>query len=214
MKVTRKKIDWLHENAANIYPYGSMVYGTYEEGKSDKDFIVIVPTYLQHLDKQQWECDDEQYSIYSVNTWREKLNRHDIDALECQFLPNWLVIKQLVCFDFTLKTALIRQSVSGTASNSWVKCKKKLTIQKDFAPRVGKKSLWHALRILDFGTQLMIHKRIINYGSCNSCYDEIVNCPVDNWGYYKEFYQPIYNSMKSQFKEAHRMNADTAEELL
>lgn len=212
MKVTPQKIKWLHEHALNIYPHGSMVYGTYTESQSDKDFIVVVPEYL-NIDKQQWECDDEQYNIYSVSTWRAKLNRHDIDALECHFLPHYMIVKELMMFDLTIKTALVRESISKTASNSWVKCKKKLTVQKDFAPRVGKKSLWHALRILSFGTQIMVYKRIIDYGSCNFCYNEIVNCPIDNWGYYKEFYQPIYNAMKSEFKEVHRVNADTAEEL-
>ena len=214
MNVAPDKITWLQMQAVNLYPYGSMVYGTYEEGKSDRDYIAIVPVYMQELDGQQWECGDEQYSIYSVTTWREKLNRHDIDALECYFLPNWLVIKELVHFELDIKTALIRQSISGTASNSWVKCKKKLTVMKDLAPRVGKKSLWHALRILDFGTQLMMHKRIVDYASCNSYHDEIVNCPIDDWSYYKEKYQPIYNAAKSQFKEIHRLNADSAEELL
>lgn len=213
MKVTRKKIEWLHEQALNIYPYGSMVYGTYIDGQSDKDFIVIVPDYL-NVDGQQWECDDEQYGIYAASTWQEKLHRHDIDALECYFLPNYAIIKETMRFDFALKTALVRQSISSTASNSWVKCKKKLTVTKDFAPRIGKKSLWHALRILDFGTQIMIHKRIIAYDSCNIMYNEIVNNPVDDWGFYKSYYQPIYNAMKSEFKEAHRANADSAEELL
>lgn len=213
MKVPAQKIQWLKEQALNIYPYGSMVYGTYVDGQSDQDFIVIVHDGYTSIDKAQWECNSEQYSIYTASTWREKLNHHDIDALECHFLPNWLIIKELMPFELDLKTSLIRQSISGTASNSWVKCKKKLTVQKDFAPRVGKKSLWHALRILDFGMQLMVHKRIIDYTSCNDYYDEIVNCKIDNWEYYKEKYQPIYNAMKSQFKEAHRFNADTTAEL-
>ena len=214
MIVPRSKIDWLYTEALNIYLYGSSVYGTYQAGSSDQDFIVIVPAYLSHLDQAQWECDEEQYTIYVVSTWRDKLNRHDIDALECQFLPNYLIAKEMAHFELEIRTALLRQSISGTASNSWVKCKKKLTVQKDLAPRVGKKSLWHALRILDFGTQLMIHKRIVNYASCNAFYDEIVNNPVDDWWYYKERYQPIYNQMKSEFKIAHQINADTKEELL
>jgi hypothetical protein len=137
------------------------------DGQSDQDFIVIVHDGHTSIDKAQWECNNEQYSIYTASTWQEKLNRHDIDALECYFLPHYLVIQELHPFDFQLKTALLRQSISSVASNSWVKCKKKLTVQKDFAPRIGKKSLWHALRILDFGTQIMIHKRIIDYSITN-----------------------------------------------
>lgn len=213
MNVTVERIAWIRKHALNIYPYGSVVYGTYEDGISDKDYIVILPPYLYQLDKQQWECGNEQYILYATKTWREKLNRHDIDALECQFLPPELVIKQTITFDFTLVTAKLRQSISHASSNSWVKCKKKLTVEKDYAPRVGKKSLWHALRILQFGTQLMDHKRIINYASCSAYHDEIVNNSNNDWEYYKAHYQPIYNMMKSQFKEAHRLNADTAEEL-
>lgn len=214
MKVSEQKIQWLKEQALNIYPYGSVVYGTYVDGQSDEDFIVIVGNCHQQFDAAQWECGNEQYSIYTVSTWEKKLERHDIDALECQFLPNYMVIQELHPFDFQLKTAMLRQSISGTASNSWVKCKKKLTVQKDFAPRVGKKSLWHALRILQFGTQLMMHKRIVDYACCNPMYDPIMNSGIDDWGFYKEQYQPIYNSLKSEFKIAHQRNADSAEELL
>ncbi len=214
MKITQEQRAWLYEQAFTIYPYGSIVYGTYQEGISDTDFIVVVPPYLNHLDQQQWEYHNEQYTLYSISTWREKLNRHDIDALECHFLPKNMVIKETIDFDFTLKTALLRQSISSVASNSWVKCKKKLTVHEDFAPRVGKKSLWHALRILNFGIQLMTFKSIVDYGSMNELYDEIVNNPSDNWLFFKEKYQPIYNNSKSAFKLAHAANADTREELL
>jgi hypothetical protein len=85
-----------------------------------------------------------------------------------------------------------------------VKCKKKLTVTEDFAPRIGKKSLWHALRILDFGTQILQHGKIINFQSMNHLYDEIVNNPCDDWEFYKHKYQPIYNALRSAFRQAER----------
>lgn len=202
MIAVRLTIEWLCRIALNIYQYGSIVYGTYTEGKSDKDFIVIVPDDMSFLDKQQLENNNEQYTIYTQNTWQEKLNQHDVDAIETYFLPEAMRIKETMTFHVEIDNRKIRESFSSTASNSWVKCKKKLTVEKDFAPRVGKKSLWHALRILDFGEQILMYGSIQYYDSMNHCYNEIVDDPSDDWEHFKKLYQPRYNALKTRFRLA------------
>ena len=42
------------ENALNIYHYGSFVYGTFVEGVSDYDYIVILPDRYAEIDKEQY----------------------------------------------------------------------------------------------------------------------------------------------------------------
>lgn len=200
MKQLNADIKKLLSQSLNVYHYGSFVYGTFIEGKSDFDYIVIMPDNHQELDKQQFEAHNNQYSFYTKSTWQKKLDNNDVDAIEIFFLPNKFIIKETVRFNTTVDPAKIRSNFSKVASNSFVKCKKKLEIKKDFNPRVGKKSLWHSLRIIDFGIQILSCGKIDDYGNLNYLYNEIVNSEINDWHFYKEKYQPLYNSMKSRFR--------------
>ena len=186
--------------ALNVYRYGSDVYGTSQNKISDHDFIVIVPNEYIELDATQAECENNQYSFYTKDTWQRKLDNNDVDAMETYFLPNQFVIKETIKFITEIKIDKIRENFSRTASNSFVKCKKKLTVQKDFAPRTGKKSLWHSMRILNFGIQILKHGRILNYSSMNHLYEAIVGNESDDWEYYKRTYQGAYNALKTEFR--------------
>ena len=192
------------ENALNIYHYGSFVYGTFKEGVSDKDYIVIVPDEYKDFDLAQFEQNNNQYSIYTKSTWQHKLDNNDVDAIETYFLPEKYKVKETECFKANINPEKIRENFSRVASNSFVKCKKKLTVEKDYNPRVGKKSLWHSLRIIDFGTQILKTGRIYNYESMNHLHDDIVNSQRNDWEFFKEKYQSIYNAMKTNFRLAEK----------
>lgn len=190
----------LIDKALNIYKYGSTVYGTYVDGVSDKDFILVLPDTSECENGFQFEIDNCQYTCYQESEWRRMLYAHDVCAVETVFLPETDIVRETVHFDFCVDKNKLRESFSHVASNSWVKCKKKLTVEKDYAPRIGKKSLWHALRILDFGIQIAQYGRIVSFGSTNDMYDEIVNCEINDYAYYKQKYQALYNAKKSLFR--------------
>lgn len=192
------------DNATNIYHYGSFVYGTHNPEKSDYDYIVIVPDEQTELDKQQMEYNNNQYSFYTKNTWQQKLDNNDVDAIETYFLPQKFIIKETEHFVTRIQTQKIRENFSKVASNSFVKCKKKLTVEKDYNPRVAKKSLWHSIRILKFGIQILKGGCIYDYTEANHLYNKIVENENDDWGYYKENYQKIYNAHKSLFRIAEK----------
>ncbi len=197
--------------ALNIYCYGSFVYGTYQDGVSDKDFIVIVPDKFSDFDLSQFEQGNNQYSIYTKSTWQHKLDNNDVDAIETYFLSERYKVKETEYFKTNINPEKIRENFSRVSSNSFVKCKKKLTVEKDYNPRVGKKSLWHSLRIIDFGTQILKTGRIYNYGSMNHLHDDIVNSQRNDWEFFKEKYQPIYNAMKTNFRLAEKEKAPQQE---
>jgi hypothetical protein len=189
------------KDALNIYHYGSYVYGTFQEGKSDMDFIVILPDGY-NMPSELIEQNNCHYSLYTLSQWYDKLNNHDVDAIETYFLDDKFIVKETVEFHIKICPHKIRESFSRTASNSWVKCKKKLEVAESFNPRVAKKSLWHSLRILDFGIQILLRGRIVMYNSMNHIYEQIVNCPNNHYIFYKEKYQQHYNSYKSLFRKA------------
>lgn len=183
-----------------IYNYGSFVYGTYIEKTSDKDYIIIVPNDKEY--PEQLFINNEQFNIFKEKDWIRKMKNNDIECLECYFLDDKFKIKEDKKYELILDKNLVRKNISTTASNSYVKCKKKLTVDNSYSPRTGKKSLWHALRLLDFGIQIMSKNKIYDYSSLNHLYNEIMNSP-DDWEYLKEKYQPLYNNYKSNFKINH-----------
>ena len=186
--------------ALNIYHYGSLVYGTFVKNKSDFDFIVIIPDNLKIFDKQQSEYQRNQYNFFTQTTWQNKLDNNEIDAMEIFFLPSEFIIKETIKFDTKIHPQKIRNNFSKISSNSFVTCKKKLEIKESFNPRVAKKSLWHSLRIIHFGIQILSKGKIYNYSSMNNIYKEIVDCEIDEWEYYKNKYKPLYNNLKTQFR--------------
>lgn len=190
----------LYNKALNVYHYGSLVYGTYIDGVSDRDYIVVVPNQMQDLDEQQFECDNCQFTVHTASSWQMMLDRCDVDAIECYFLPEQFIAKETVVFIADITKAKIRNSFSHVASNSFVKCKKKLEVEESYDPKTGKKSLWHSLRIVDFGVQILEHNRIVNYASMNHLYDEIVKSEETDWEYFKTKYKPVYNALKTKFR--------------
>ena len=200
MKQINFNIKKVLEQSLNIYHYGSFVYGTFTPNKSDIDYIVILPDTYKNLDKQQFENGNNQYSFYTKSTWQQKLDNNDVDAIETYFLPPQFIVKEAEFFHTYIIPEKIRDNFSRVSSNSFVKCKKKWEVENSFNPRVAKKSLWHSLRIVDFGIQILSHGKIVNYSSLNHLYNDIVNSEINEWKYYKEKYQPLYNSLKTQFR--------------
>jgi len=118
----------------NVYQYGSRVYGNFTT-KSDYDFIIIVKN------KTQEQFSD---SLINVNFFDEeghktRLLNHEISALECQFLDKQFIWKESKKYNWKLDLQILRHSLSAKSSNSWVKCKKKLTIPADYDLDIGRK---------------------------------------------------------------------------
>lgn len=190
-------IDIASSNILNVYQYGSRVYECHNE-QSDFDYIAIADT-----DKDIEEISGEDdYTIYSLNMFKQKLLEHEISILECMYLPQDKIVKQLLNIGMPIiNLSKLRHSISSKVSNSFVKCKKKLTVEKDFNPYTGKKSLFHSLRIIMFGIQLAKYGEITDYTVANKYWDDIVNNPCNDWDFYKQTYKPIYNNLMTEFRK-------------
>lgn len=202
--IKETEINAILRDAYNIYHYGSFVYGTFKDNVSDLDYIVIVSDDMDWVNALQYECENRQYTIYTAKEWQKMLDDCSVPAIESHFLPKKFVVKESVVFVPNISKSKIRNMFSKTASNSFVKCKKKLTVADSYDPKIAKKSLWHALRIIDFGTQIMKYGKIINYASMNHMYDEIINSDSVDWVYFKDKYQPVYNELKTKFRIAEK----------
>jgi len=191
-------MDLNNKDILNLYHYGSVVYNC-KGTNSDNDYIVVVNNDSEY--QEQLKINNNDYSFYKESEFRELIKKHEITALECLFLDSKFIVRETVKFDFELDLQQLRESISKKSSNSFVKAKKKLIVEKDYDLYVGKKSLFHSLRIILFGTQIAIYGKITNYEEANIYYNDIVNNDVVEWEYFKNIYQPIYNNLKTEFRK-------------
>lgn len=186
-----------NDNVLCIYRFGSHVYGTNNEF-SDEDFVVIL--------KEYHESKSDNIHHFSVVQFQDLINRHDVQALECIFLSTHLILKQDRKFIFFLDKYKLRTSISTIVSNSWVKGKKKLIINDDYDLNLGLKSIFHTLRILDYGIQIAEHNKIINYSSMNYVLDDLIKLSktyegTELWEMIDAKYRKLFNSKSSLFKD-------------
>ena len=88
-----------------------------------------------------------------------------------------------------------RRPFSRKSANSYVKCKKKICVEKDL--RVGLKSLFHSLRIIMFAIQILKFGYVKNFEEANEYFEDIVtnrlNREVEN-------YDELWNELDSKYK--------------
>ena len=183
------------KNVLAVYQYGSRVYGNFNNS-SDHDFIVIV----KNKSNEQFSDRMININFFTYNDHQSRLDYHEISALEAHFCPDEFVVYKSKEFNPTFKLDLVklRHSLSAKSSNSFVKAKKKLTVEKDYDLNIGKKSLWHSFRIIEFGIQIASNGTIGDYSSMNVLFSEIMLNYT--WTELFENYKQKYNSIVSEFR--------------
>ena len=84
----------------NFYPYGSFIYQTNTE-KSDIDYIAVYNSdiSLNKIIEGKYNNDLKMnINVYSTNEFFNKIQNHEIDALECIFLPKDMVYENINYF--------------------------------------------------------------------------------------------------------------------
>lgn len=196
----------LCNKAINIYEWGSRVYQTATDF-SDWDYIAVVPNNFPK-EPDQYDFGNHTYNIEHESEWVSKIQRNSVEVLECISLTPKFIVKERRVFPFIFNPDGAHAAISERASIAWVKGKKKLTIEKDFDWRGGKKSIWHSLRLYLFGIQCARYGNIIDFTGANQYYEDIVvkrhgNTGKEEWEYLKKTYHQLNNAlhckMKSEF---------------
>ena len=172
------------------YIFGSRVYGTADR-HSDWDIILIA-----NAPQDEIELNINNLNIHIVSPYKfqEWVNMNHIKAIECLFAPDWARLVDFDC-DFVYREERFRHTVSHTVSNSWVKCKKKL---KQSEYRTGIKSLFHSLRIADFGTQFA-ESGEIEFSSSNWIWDSLIDRDW-TWLDLDQEWRELKNERMTQFR--------------
>jgi hypothetical protein len=103
----------------NIYRHGSMNYGTYREGQSDHDYIII---YQMEEEKTEYKDPEINITGYNQTEYIKMMNLGDMGILESYFHPIFITID----IELTIDKLNLRHWISQKADNSYVKAKKKL----------------------------------------------------------------------------------------
>lgn len=178
-----------------LVPYGSRVYGT-NKADSDYDYIAVIPENRKADTGTEYCHNNINIHMYNWIDFGIQLFEHKIHCLEAYFLPESPIPKH---FPLEINPAKLRNSISQKASHSWVKAKKKIEVEKDYY--IGWKSLFHSLRILNFGKQVAVSGSIKDYGSANSYWFDIRDRQCYNWIVLEEVFKPIYNKLATEFRE-------------
>ena len=192
-----------------IYIFGSVCYGT-NNSKSDIDIIMVANN---SVESTELPIKSGLYNIhvYTPKKFQEDLDWHRINNLECIFAPEWAKLKEDIKWDFKLNHAKLRHAVSHISSNSWVKCKKKLE-QGDYY--IGIKSLFHSIRIPQFGTQIATHGKITDFQCANWIWDRLTfkdqphylrSSLAWKWDELDTEFRPILNSVMTEFRKVARI---------
>jgi predicted nucleotidyltransferase len=184
----------MNNQILNIYMRGSHVYGTNDE-ESDVDYLFVVD---HHKEKESQFAGQYSVMVHPAGYFQELIDQHRPSALECIFLPEEFKIESRK-FNLDLDLAKLRRSFSAKASNSWVKAKKKIDVHGEH--RKGRKSLFHALRILLFGIQIAEHGKIVDFGQANCHWHQIQRQNFAEWQCYQGYWQPVYKNLKSRLRE-------------
>src|SRR5690606_13231950 len=124
-----------------------------------------------------------------------------------------LIHNEIIKMPLKLNLSKLREGFSRKSSLSWVRAKKKFVLNGEDI-YIGRKSLFHSLRILLFGIQVVKKGYIFDFTEGREYYDDIVRSEVPNgtvcqskltreelWKVYSKKYKPIYNKLHSEFKK-------------
>ena len=178
----------------NITIFGSRVYGTHTDN-SDWDIIIVAKNSVESI---EIKSDLYNIHIYTPDKFKQDLDWHMPKNLECLFAPDWAKLKEDLKFDFKLNIPKIRHATSHVSSNSWVKCKKKLQIANEY--NIGVKSLFHAIRIPMFSTQIVNFGEIRDFQCANWIWNKIKEKEW-NWEDLDKEFREVHNSTLTDFRK-------------
>ena len=188
-----------------IYVYGSRLFETYNEN-SDLDYCIVLKqegtAYMWGSSYKQIETPELDLHIMTDAEYQKKLDECDDMALSMYFQEN-PIMKCKVEFNLDLPT--LRKSFSSKAANSFVKFKKKLIVTEDYDVRAAIKSLFHSIRILDFGRSIA-HPEYEAYSQCSQgenieWIEQVFEEADNNWEEIHKVFKPIYNKYATEFKK-------------
>ena len=197
--------------------HGSRLYGT-SGTDSDTDLYVVFEDEQRLTEKGNTvNYKDEtvgsiDITYFSKKEFLERIKIHDYYAMEAIFVPSEFVIigdANEYRINIKIHPPYIRQSFGQICRNAWNRgCKKLENETTEQEHYIGKKSLYHCLRIFIYADQLYRTGKIDFYDprciEVNQFYSNIKNKAVSELvenGKIKKDYQDMYKKYDQKFRE-------------
>jgi len=189
-----------------LYIWGSRLWGN-DTKNSDLDYVVVLsnnsPIFIGTDGYIQKESETIDIHFLSETEYKKRLDECDEMVLSCYIQINPLL--EYKC-EIDLNKTKLRKSFSAKANNSYVKAKKKLTVEESTEKnlKLAWKSMWHSLRILKMG--IIIANGIKNIDTkmlMNGIYGIEDNFKLykNDWETLHKIYKPVYNQLSTEFKK-------------
>jgi predicted nucleotidyltransferase len=195
---------------------------SHEEDGQDMSFKAYSPNSTQR-EMMMYRSDKVDITVYTVDMFQFALNKCLIAFLECIYLRhiedvelrNSVLFKEQ--YEFALpsfsvndpdnKLSVLRASISGEIDHSFIKAKKKITNENKIL--LGRRALFHALRVALFGLQIASRGYIYDFSEANelyrtlmysNLYDESLS-PADKWEELRRQFKPRLSDIQKQFRK-------------
>lgn len=176
-----------------IYLSGSRLYGNLTL-QSDKDYTLIVKCYSGNQNITHNTIDISLISSFDMDKY---LFEHNLQRLINIFTPKNYILFGNFEYEFKLDTNLLRRSVSEISNKCFHHAKVSWR-DKDYYK--AKKHLIHSIRYVEFGIQIMVNNKIINFAVCNDISTKIMKEESLDWNFYVNTYGKIGKTLyKEQF---------------
>ena len=169
----------------NVYIFGSRVYGCNTD-TSDIDICVVGTHLLAH---QEWKIpsvDIEGFGnvalnihMYTNDSFKEMVYNKNIMAIECLMASEEFKIKEDIKFELDISDRKkLAAAILESSCGAWGRAKYKMA-QGEI--KKGLKNAYHAIRIMEFGLQLVKHGKIVNFAKANKWKKKIVDSDALRW---------------------------------
>ena len=179
-----------------IYLYGSRVYNNIHRD-SDWDFKVLASTQQIHT-----EYHDGEYNVHvwTPDKFQDDLWKYRMNALECIYAPKFARVLEKVDYreKFELDKMRLRKTVLSESHSAWIRGKMKILDGDHYR---GTKSLYHSLRMLIFGLQIIEYDEIIDFSESNYYWEEIDNFQSVKWNEIKNEFLPKKKVLEDMIRE-------------
>ena len=140
----------------------------------------------------------DEHSDYDLYEFNGSFDLNDVVCYEAWFHSKTF---QQICpqeFDYEH----LKNVFGKTASNSWVKAKKKLIVESDYDLRSAQKSLFHAFRITDFAKQIFESGSIQKWNNMNHILFEVKSLEP-SWSIWESTFKQRFNELCTEKRKAY-----------
>ena len=187
-----------------IIQYGSSTQGI--KDYKDIDYMVIVKDNFDLHKVDRKVIGNYDFNFYTLSQFNTMMLNNDISCLEAYVCEDKYYVKG-DRIPLKINPDKVREQCAKVSSNSWVKAKKKLTIDKDYNPYIALKSLYHSMRILALGTNILGDKEFslgLYYYECIQLHKLIFDMDSCSWEKLDGFFREFYNKSRSCLRASHK----------